>query len=108
MIKTKPIISHRINIHTKKTLYNWFEKEYRPALKFTGVKYKKYIYNINKKGCRITYLANKEVIVLVKIKKMYIRIPKNRMSLTVIKSISADKKAIFFIIIVFKKNIIVN
>jgi hypothetical protein len=30
------------------------------------------------------------------------------MFLTVIKSIFADKKAIFFVVIVFKKNIIVN
>jgi hypothetical protein len=39
---------------------------------------------------------------------MYVRIPKNRMFLTVIKSISADKKAISLIIIVPKKNIIIN
>jgi hypothetical protein len=39
---------------------------------------------------------------------MYIRIPENRMSLIVIKSISANKKAISLIIIVLRKNIIVN
>jgi hypothetical protein len=39
---------------------------------------------------------------------MYIRIPKNRMSLTVIKSISADRKAISLVVIVPRKNIIVN
>jgi hypothetical protein len=39
---------------------------------------------------------------------MYIEIPKNRIFLTVIKSISADKKAISFVVIVLKKNIIVN
>jgi hypothetical protein len=39
---------------------------------------------------------------------MYVRIPKNRMSLTVIKSISADRKAISLVMIVPKKNIIVN
>jgi hypothetical protein len=37
-----------------------------------------------------------------------VRIPENHMFLTVIKSISADKKAIFSVIIVPKKNIIVN
>jgi hypothetical protein len=101
-------VSHRVNIYTKKTFRDWFKKEYRLILEFTGVKHKKYIHNINKKGCRIACLANKEVIVPVKIKKIYIRIPKNYMSLTVIKSISADKKAIPFIVIVLKKNIIVN
>jgi hypothetical protein len=39
---------------------------------------------------------------------MYMRIPENRMSLIVIKSISANKKAISLIIIVLRKNIIVN
>jgi hypothetical protein len=39
---------------------------------------------------------------------MYMGIPKNRMSLTVIKSISANKKAIPSIIIILRKNIIVN
>jgi hypothetical protein len=39
---------------------------------------------------------------------MYIGIPENRMSLTVIKNISANRKAILLIIIVSRKNIIVN
>jgi hypothetical protein len=107
-IKTKPIASHRVNIHTKKTLCDWFEKEYRPALEFTGVKHRKYIYNIDRKGCRIACLAGKEVIVLVRIKEMYIGIPENCMFLTVIESIFVDKKAIFLVIIVLRKNIIVN
>jgi hypothetical protein len=108
MIKTKPIMSYRVNIHTKKTFCDWFKKEYQLALEFTGVKHKKYIYNINKKGCQIACLVSKKVIVLIRIKKMYIRIPENRMFLTVIKNISANRKAILFIIIVLKKNIIVN
>jgi hypothetical protein len=101
-------VSYRVNIHTKKTLRDWFEKEYRPALEFTGVKHRKYIYNIDKKGCRIACLASEKVIVPVRIKEIYIRIPENRMSLTIIKSISVNKKAIFSIVIVFGKNIIVN
>jgi hypothetical protein len=107
-IKTKPIASYCVNIYTKKTLCDWFEKEYRPALEFIGVKHGKYIYNIDKKGCRITCLAGKEVIVLVRIKEMYVGIPENRMSLTVIESISADRKAISLVVIVPGKNIIVN
>jgi hypothetical protein len=107
-IKTKPIASHRVDIHTKKTLRDWFEKEYRPALEFTGVKHRKYIHNINKKGCRITCLAGEEVIVLVEIKEMYIGIPENRMFLTVIESIFVDRKAIPPVVIVPGKNIMVN
>jgi hypothetical protein len=101
-------MSHRVNIHTKKTFCDWFKNKYRLALEFTGVKHRKYIYNIDKKGCWIACLASKEVIVSVRIKKIYIGIPENRMSLTVIKSISADKKAIPSVVIVLRKNIIVN
>jgi hypothetical protein len=39
---------------------------------------------------------------------MYVRIPENRMFLTVIKSIFTDKKAILSVVIVLRKNIIVN
>jgi hypothetical protein len=101
-------MSYYVNIHTKKTFCDWFKKEYQLALEFIGVKHRKYIYNINKKGCWIACLVNKEVIVSVRIKKIYVRIPENCMFLTIIKSISANKKAIFFIVIVLKKNIIVN
>jgi hypothetical protein len=101
-------VSYCVNIHTKKTFCDWFKKEYRPALEFIGVKHRKYIYNINKKGCWIACLTDKEVIVPVKIKEIYMRIPENRMSLTIIESISADRKAILFVVIVLRKNIIVN
>jgi hypothetical protein len=37
-----------------------------------------------------------------------VRIPENCMFLTVIKSISVDKKAISFIVIILRKNIMVN
>jgi hypothetical protein len=107
-IKTKPIASHRVDIHTEKTLRDWFEKEYRPALEFTGVKHGKYIYNMDEKGCRIACPAGEEVIVPVGIKEMYVGIPENRMSLTVIESISADGKAIPPVVIVPGKNIMVN
>jgi hypothetical protein len=39
---------------------------------------------------------------------MYVGIPKNRMFLTVIESISADRKAISSVVIISKKNIMVN
>ena len=64
-------------MHTKKDLCDWFEIEYRPALEYTGIRSGKYIYNIDKKGCCIACSTSKEVVVLVGIKEMYIRIPKN-------------------------------
>jgi hypothetical protein len=50
IIKTKPIASHRVNIHTEKSLRDWFEKEYKPALEYTGIRTRKYIHNIDEKG----------------------------------------------------------
>jgi hypothetical protein len=107
-IKTKPIASHRIDIHTEKTLCGWFEKEYRPALEFTGVKHGKYVHNIDEKGCRIACPAGEEIIVPAGIKEMYVGIPENRMFLIVIESISVDRKAIPPIVIVPRKKIMVN
>jgi hypothetical protein len=100
MIKTKPIASHRVDMHTKKSLRDWFKKEYKLVLQFTGIRTRKYIYNIDEKGARIACLAKEKVVVLISIKEMYVRVPKNRLSLTVIKSISTDGKAIPLLIIV--------
>jgi hypothetical protein len=99
-IKTKPIASHRVDMHTKDNLREWFEKEYRPALEFTGIRSGKYIHNMDEKGARIACPAGEEVVVPVGIKEMYVGIPENRMSLTVIESISADGKAIPPVVIV--------
>ena len=55
---------------------------------------------MDEKGARIYIPASKEVIVLIRIKEMYTRIPENRISLTIIESISADGKAIPPVVIV--------
>jgi hypothetical protein len=99
-------LSYCVNIHTKQDLCNWFEKEYKLALKFTRVRSKKYIYNIDEKGCCFICFVRKDVIVPIRIKKMYVKVLENRLSVTVIKSISADGKAISSLIIVPSKNII--
>jgi hypothetical protein len=56
----------------------------------------------------IACLARERVVVLVRIKEIYVKVPKNRLSLTVIKSIFADGKLIPFLVIVPSKNIIVS
>jgi hypothetical protein len=99
-IKTKPIASHRVDIHTKDQLQDWFETVYRPALEFTGIKKAKYIHNMDKKGAWIACPAGEEVVVLIGIKEMYVGIPENRISLTVIESICANGKAIPLVVIV--------
>jgi hypothetical protein len=99
-IKTKPIASHRVDMHTQDNLREWFEQEYRPALEFTGIRSGKYIHNMDEKGARIACPVGEEVVVPIGIKEMYVGIPENRVSLTVIESISADGIAIPPIVIV--------
>jgi plasmid replication initiation protein len=45
---------------------------------------------MDEKGARVYMPAREEVIVPIRIKEMYTRIPENRMSLTIIESISID------------------
>jgi hypothetical protein len=99
-IKTKPIASHRVDLYSKKDLRSWFETEYQPVLEYTGIRSGRYIYNMDKKEYRIACPAGEEVVVPVKIKEMYVGVPKNRLSLTVIESISVDGKSILPIVIV--------
>jgi hypothetical protein len=106
IIKTKPIASHCVDIHTEKNLRNWFENEYRPALVFTGIKTGKYIYNIDEKGAWIACPAREEVVVPIRIKEMYVRVLKNCLSLTIVESISADGIAIPPLVIVLSITII--
>jgi hypothetical protein len=91
-------------MYTEKNLCDWFKKEYKPALEFTGIKHRKYIHNINEKGCRIACPSGKEVVIPIRIKEMYIRVPENRLSVTVVESISVDSKAIPLLVIVPGRN----
>jgi hypothetical protein len=55
---------------------------------------------MDKKGARIYIPAGEEIVVLIRIKEIYTGIPENRISLTVIKYISADGKAIPPVVII--------
>ena len=55
---------------------------------------------MDEKGARVCMPAGEEVVVLIGIKEIYTGIPKNRMSLTIIESISADGKAIPPVVII--------
>src|SRR2546421_332473 len=74
-IKTKPIASHRVDMHTEQTLREWFETEYRPALEATGIRHGEHIHNMDEKGARICVPAGEEVVVPIGIKEMYTGIP---------------------------------
>jgi hypothetical protein len=94
MIKTKPITSHRVNIYTSSKLRRWFKDEYRPILKYTKINKARYIHNIDEKRTRLVYPAGQEIVVPVGITEIYVGIPKNRISITVIKYICANGTAI--------------
>ncbi|PMD18623.1 hypothetical protein NA56DRAFT_751299 [Hyaloscypha hepaticicola] len=55
-IKTKPIASHRVNLHTEQALHIWFETEYLPALEDCDIYRGDRIYNMDEKGARICIL----------------------------------------------------
>ena len=55
---------------------------------------------MDEKGARICMPSGEEVVVLIRIKEIYIGIPENRMSLIIIECISADGKAIPPVVIV--------
>jgi hypothetical protein len=64
-------------MYTEKDLCDWFEKEYKPALEFIGIRHGKYIHNIDETGCRIACPSGEEVVVPIGIKEIYVRVPEN-------------------------------
>jgi hypothetical protein len=80
----------------------------KPALEFIRIKCGKYTYNIDEKGCRIACTAGEEVVIPIGRGEMYVRVPENRLSVTVVESISADGKAIAPLVIVPGRNIMVS
>jgi hypothetical protein len=67
-----------------------------------------FIYNINKKGTRVCIFTGKKIIVLIKIKEIYIRIPENRLFIIIIEYISADRNTIPLVIIIPSIRIIIS
>jgi hypothetical protein len=82
------------------TLCKWFETEYRPTLLAISIKHRKNVHNMDEKGACVCMPVGEEVVVPIGIKEMYIGIPKNRLSVIVIKCISANRRAIPLVIIV--------
>jgi hypothetical protein len=63
---------------------------------------------MDEKGCRLACPAEEDVMVPVRIKEMYVGVLENRLSVTVVKSISADGKAIPPLVIVPGRNIMMS
>ena len=69
-------------------------------MEFTGIKNRKYIYNMDKKGAWIAWPVGEEVVVPISIKEMCVGIPENCLSLMIIKCISIDGRVIPLIVII--------
>ena len=82
-IKTKPIALHCVNMHTEDDIRYWFKTEYAPLLNILSFTERdaKYICNIDRKSACICCPAEKEVVVPLKIKRIYVSIFKNCNSL---------------------------
>ena len=106
IIKTKPIASYRVDIHTEQSLCDWFKNKYRPALEFTSVYHGNRIYNIDKKRARIACLTREEVVVPIGIKEIYVKILKNCLFVIIVKCISIDGKSILLLVIILSVIII--
>jgi len=63
---------------------------------------------MDEKGARVCILAREEVVVLIGIKEIYTGIPENRISLTIIESISIDSKVIPPVVIIPRVMIMVS
>jgi hypothetical protein len=100
MIKTKLIVSYRVDIYTNQTLRYWFETEYYPIINTTSIYYRRFIYNINKKKTRVCILIGEEIIILIRIKEIYTRILENYFSIIIIKYISINRNTIPPVIII--------
>jgi hypothetical protein len=87
-------------MHTEKDIFDWFKNVLRPAIYQRNIYDKSRIHNIDEKGARLGCLAGQEVIVPVYIKKMYTRVPENRKSLTIIKSVATDRTVIPPVVII--------
>jgi hypothetical protein len=97
-------------MHTESYFRTLFEREYKLVLEYCGIGPEdgKYIHNIDEKGARISLLSGQEVVVPIGIKEMYVGIPENRISLTIIESISADRKVIPPVVICPSKQIMAS
>jgi hypothetical protein len=63
---------------------------------------------MDKKKARVIYPSGQEVMVPIRIKEIYIRIPENYISLIIIKNISIDRKSILLVVIILGVLIIGN
>jgi hypothetical protein len=87
-------------MHTEEDIFDWFENVLRPAIYRRDIYNRSRIHNMDEKGARLGCLVGQEVIVLVYIKEMYIRVPENRKSLTIIELVAVNRTAILPVVIV--------
>jgi hypothetical protein len=94
-------------IYSENSFRNWFKTEYCFTLEIIYIKYKRFIYNMDKKT-RICMPTGEEIIILIRIKEIYIGILENRLFIIVIESISTDRASIPPVIIIPGRMIITS
>jgi hypothetical protein len=60
-------------MYSEQSLRDWFKKEYRPALEFTGIRTGRRIYNIDEKGARIAVPAGRRLLGFRAHSALYVR-----------------------------------
>ena len=90
-IKTKPIAHARLNSHTEDDVKAWFQ-DYHDTLREYKISKAKNVLNIDESGARVGCPTGEQVIVPSDVKELYTSSPENRKSVTIIKTIQADRR----------------
>ena len=112
IIKSKLITWNCIEIYSLEDLKKWFTTEYVLALKETEInklpqeERASRIHNMNEKGVCLACPRGQEIIVPISINEIYVGIPENWLSLTVIKSICTDGMTIPLVVIILANRVI--
>jgi hypothetical protein len=81
----------RLDSHTKEDVRKWF-KEYHDTCAKYKIQTGKQVLNIDESSTRLGCPGGKEVIVLIDVDEMHTESPENRKSVTIIKTVYADRR----------------
>jgi hypothetical protein len=91
MIKTKPIAYARLDSYTEQDVKDWFKLYYDTLVEYKITKGKN-VLNIDKSKAQVGCPRGEHVIVPTKVKELYTLSLKNWKSVTIIKTILADRR----------------
>jgi len=58
------------------------------------------LHNIDEKGCRLAYPGGQDIVVPLEVQEIYIGIPENRLSVTVIETIRANRQCLTPLVVI--------